>query len=99
MNLQSVAKLLYQGGCRLSSFWVNSFASAGSEVGKLVQNHPQKVKHVSSKFMVKGMWKADHVQARHEIILEQGLFDADALILDRSYITTTLCQSWMVNWC
>lgn len=48
--------------------------------------------------MVKGMWKADHVQARHEIILEQGLFDADALILDRSYITTTLCQSeWLID--
>ena len=70
-----------------------------SEVGKLVQNHPQKDKHVSSKIHGKRMWKANYVQARHEIILEQGLFDVDALILDRSYITTTLCQSWMVNWC
>lgn len=45
-----------------------------------------KKSHVSSKIHGKRMWKADHVQARHEIILEQGLFDADALILDRSYI-------------
>lgn len=90
-----VLQVLCQGGCHLSE--LISFANAGSEVGKLVQNHPQKVTRFI-KIHGKRMWKADHVQARHEIILEQCFFDVDALILDRSYITTTLCQSeWLID--